>query len=99
MVALPQQTFQQVTFKPSWSNLEALGELEIPRSSIPGVVYREKAEERLKKALEAKGSQEEAKKHEIGHRTTSRVLGSVLGCILPTPARPHCPIACATARV
>ncbi|MED6201713.1 hypothetical protein PIB30_097821, partial [Stylosanthes scabra] len=56
--------------------------------------------ERLRKALEAKGSQEEAKKHETGHRAvvrsyraTSRVLGSVFGCILPTPARPQGPIA------
>ncbi|MED6173037.1 hypothetical protein PIB30_055549 [Stylosanthes scabra] len=48
----------------------------------------------LRKALEAKCSQEEAKKHETGHRAvarsyraTSRVPVSVSGCIRPTPAR------------
>ncbi|MED6224058.1 hypothetical protein PIB30_080117, partial [Stylosanthes scabra] len=52
--------------------------------------------ERLRKALEAKGSQEEAKEHETGHRAvvrsyraTSRVPGSVSRCILPIPARLH----------
>ncbi|MED6209118.1 hypothetical protein PIB30_051598, partial [Stylosanthes scabra] len=52
--------------------------------------------ERLRKALEAKGSQEEAKEHETRHRAvarpyrvTTRVPGSVSGCIMPILARPH----------
>ncbi|MED6163969.1 hypothetical protein PIB30_085113 [Stylosanthes scabra] len=47
-----------------------------------------------------RGSEEEAKKYKTGHHavarsycSTSRVPGSVSGCILPTPARPHSPIA------
>ncbi|MED6188242.1 hypothetical protein PIB30_084147, partial [Stylosanthes scabra] len=53
-----------------------------------------KAYERLRKELEAKGSQEEAKNHETGHRVvarsyhaTSSVPGSISGCILLTPAQ------------
>ncbi|MED6177276.1 hypothetical protein PIB30_096629 [Stylosanthes scabra] len=56
----------------------------------------EDKKERLRKVLEAKGSQEKAKKHQTGHRAvarsyraTSRVNGSVSGCILPIPVRPY----------
>ncbi|MED6169067.1 hypothetical protein PIB30_017819 [Stylosanthes scabra] len=54
----------------------------------------------LRKALEAKDLQKEAKNHETGYRTvarsyraTSSVPGSVSRSILPTPTRPHDPIA------
>ncbi|MED6197441.1 hypothetical protein PIB30_056507 [Stylosanthes scabra] len=52
-----------------------------------GVNGLRKAYERLRKELEAKGSQEEAKNHETGHRVTSSVPGSVSECILLTPAQ------------